>query len=151
MKKKKDAEFIQPQLQLDDSQEEEVYKVAPLFHLRMFGSQQTANHAYRWNDINIHGGIGDRIIDLTNTVLPKETAVISIRHIAGNIEIYVPYEVEVCVHHSAVFGRVHIFGKTYNKLVNQTATFKTKHYDTSHPRVKIVTSLFSGDIEVKRL
>ncbi|MFD2208379.1 cell wall-active antibiotics response protein LiaF [Virgibacillus halophilus] len=148
--RKKEADYIQPTIEMK-SADEEVYEVAPLFDLRLFGTQKTSDHAYKWNDINIHGGIGDRIIDLSNTVLPGDTAVISIRHLSGNIEILVPYEVEVCIHHSVVFGRFQVFGKRHRKLANQTVTFKTENYDQKGPRVKIVTSLFSGDIEVRRI
>lgn len=91
------------------------------------------------------------LLDLSNTVLPNDTAVISIRHVIGNIEIYVPYEVEVSIHHSSVFGKAHILGKHHLKLMNKSIHYQTANYDTAYPRVKIITSLFSGDIEVKRI
>ena len=28
-------------------------------------------HAYEWNDINIQNGIGNTVIDLSQTILPK--------------------------------------------------------------------------------
>jgi len=77
--------------------------------------------------------------------------VISIRHIMGKIEIYVPYEVEVSIHHSSVFGRAHIFSQHHWELMNKSLFYQTENYDTSYPRVKIITSIFSGDIEVKRI
>ena len=101
----------------------------------------TEETAYEWQDINIHGGIGDRIIDLSNTVLPEDTAVISIRHLVGNIVIYVPYEVEIMIHHSAIFGRSYILNEYIHNLMNQIISYKTKNYDTTYPRVKIITSI----------
>lgn len=77
--------------------------------------------------------------------------VISIRHMVGNIQVYVPYEVEVSIHHSSVFGRAHIFDKHHWNLMNKSLLYQTKAYDTNFPRVKIVTSVLSGDIEVKRI
>ncbi|MFZ3576707.1 cell wall-active antibiotics response protein LiaF [Virgibacillus sp. DJP39] len=151
-KSKKEADYIQPSNQFqDDSNQETIIKTTPLFSHRIFGNQQTTNQAYQWKDINIHGAFGDRVIDLSNTVLPDETAVISIRHLVGNIEIFVPYEVEVSVHHSAVFGRAHILGTDHNKLMNQTLFYRTANYQSTLPRVKIITTLLSGDIEVKRI
>src|SRR5699024_9587478 len=108
-KSKDDAKRIEPVISEDVEQPSEpILKVKPLFHHKYYGDDKTPNTAYSWSDINIHGGLGDRIIDLSNTVLPDDTAVISIRHLLGNIEIYVPYEVEVQIHHSALFGRAYI-------------------------------------------
>ncbi|WP_099159959.1 cell wall-active antibiotics response protein LiaF [Virgibacillus ndiopensis] len=135
----------------DDVNTEPLIQLNPLFNHRLFGDQKTADHAYKWQDINIHGVYGDRVIDLSNTVLPNDTAVISIRHLVGNIEIYVPYEVEISINHSSIFGRAHIFGKHHWNLMNQTLLYQTDNYDSTYPRVKIVTSLISGDIEVKRI
>jgi lia operon protein LiaF len=151
-KSKQEAERIHPQL----SSEQEVItdpliKTEPLFDHQIFGDQKTDDTAYGWRDINIHGAFGDRVIDLSNTVLPDDTAVISIRHAVGNIEILIPYEVEVSVQHSAVFGRAHIFGENNRKLINKSLLYRTPNYDTASSRIKIVTTVLSGDIEVKRI
>jgi len=128
-----------------------IIELNPLFDHKLFDDQKTEDTAYKWRDINIHGAFGDRVIDLSNTVLPHDTAVISIRHFIGNIEIYVPYDVEVSIHHSSIFGRAHIFGEHHWKLMNKTLLYQTGKYQTVTPRVKIVTSILSGDIEVKRI
>lgn len=149
---KKEAERIEPRISTDTNPvQENIVQTNPLFNHKLFGNQQTDDHAYPWNDINIHGVYGDRQIDLSNTVLPDDTAVISIRHIIGNIEIYVPYEVEVSIHHSSVFGRAHIFGTHHLKLMNQSLLYRTEKYDSHYPRIKIITTVLSGDIEVKRI
>src|SRR5690625_1805200 len=152
-KSKKEAVVIKPSFSVnEEGMSDAVISVKPLFKHKIFGDQFTDDAAYQWRDVNIHGGFGDRIIDLSNTVLPQDTAVISIRHIMGNIEIYVPYELEVSIHHSSIFGRAHLLGKHDMKLTNQSISYQTVHYgDTTLPRIKIVTSLFSGDIEVKRI
>ncbi|MYL35583.1 hypothetical protein GLW08_09875 [Pontibacillus yanchengensis] len=129
---------------------EHLCRTAPLLKQRLMGDQITSEVGYEWHDVNIHGGFGDRVLDLSNTVLPDE-AVISIRHLIGNIEIYVPYEVEVSVHHSSILGRANIFGTHHLKLMNHQLSYHTPGYVTEKPKVKIVTSLFSGDIEVKRI
>lgn len=153
MKKNQEAEkipvdLISHQEIIDDP----VVEKKPLFDHKMFDDQATDDVAYQWRDVNIHGGFGDRIIDLSNTVLPNDTSVISIRHFIGNIEIFIPYEVEVSIHHSSIFGRVHIFGKHHTQLMNQSLYYQTSNYDTTNlPRVKIITSVVSGDIEVKRI
>lgn len=151
-KTRHDVTQIQPILTYDDNPEEPLEQIKPLFNHQLFGDQKTDERVYKWRDINIHGGIGNRIVDLSNTVLPNDTIVVSIRHVLGKIEVYVPYEVEVSIQHSAVFGRANIFGKKHWKLMNQSLIYQTKEYDNvANPRVKIITSLFSGDIEVKRI
>jgi len=151
VKSKKESTNMDPILPHGDIRQEPLIKMEPLFEHKLFDDQVTADIAYQWKDINIHGAFGNRVVDLSNTVLPNDTAVISIRHFIGNIEIYVPYEVEVSIHHSSIFGRAHILGEHNWKLMNKSLSYQTKDYDSAYPRVKIVTSLFSGDIEVKRI
>ncbi|MDQ0256501.1 lia operon protein LiaF [Evansella vedderi] len=129
---------------------ENLVYVEPLFRNRFFGSEKTSEKPYQWRDINVHGGFGDKIIDLSNTVLPDDP-VISIRQVVGNVKIYVPYDVEVSILHSSLFGRATIFNKKHLQLFNQSLSYQTEDYGTGAPRVKIVTSLMSGDIEVKRI
>ncbi|TQS74747.1 hypothetical protein DX933_08160 [Ornithinibacillus gellani] len=149
---KKDPTFSAPILKSEPVVDSEsVQRIKPLFHHGLFEDQQTKDGAFAWRDINIHGAFGDRIIDLSNTVLPDDTAVISIRHIIGNIIIYIPYEVEVSIHHSSLFGRANILGETQQSLLNETMIYHTAHYQDNYPRVKIITTLISGDIEVRRI
>ncbi|MGJ9457543.1 cell wall-active antibiotics response protein LiaF [Oceanobacillus sp. CF4.6] len=150
-KSKKKMEHYEPILPGGEVREETVIEIDALFKSTFLDDQITDDTAYQWKDINIHGAFGDRVIDLSNTVLPKDTAVISIRHLVGNIVIYVPYEVEVSIHHSSIFGRGHILGNHHLQLMNKSLFYQTANYDTSQQRVKIITSLFSGDIEVKRI
>ncbi len=150
---KKDPDRIKPRINLEKKPAHELplVKVEPLFKQSIFGDQHTEERSYEWHDINIHGGFGDRTIDLSNTVLPESEAVISIRHFAGKILIYVPYEVEVSIYHSSLFGRAHIFNEHHLKLMNHTISYHTAEYFTQKPQVKIITSIFSGDLEVRRI
>lgn len=152
VKTREETSTIKPKFLVHDEENKEfLYRISPLFQHRFFGTEETAESAYTWRDINIHGGFGDRVIDLSNTVLLDDTAVISIRHILGNIEIYIPYEVEVSIHHSALYGKAMILGNPTEQMLNQTILYQTEGYNLNKPRVKIITSLISGDIEVKRI
>ncbi|MFD1849441.1 cell wall-active antibiotics response protein LiaF [Oceanobacillus bengalensis] len=150
-KQKKGEDVVAPTLPNSEGIQGTVTRIEPLFDHKLFEDQKTKDTAYGWRDVNIHGAFGNRIIDLSNTVLPNDTAVISIRHFLGKIEVYVPYDVEVSIHHSSVFGRAHILGKHHQKLMNKSLLYQTEHYDAAETRVKIITSIFSGDIEVKRI
>jgi len=145
---KRDPERITPHF--TTGTQEPLIKVTPFFRGQLFGDQKTSESVYQWQDINIQGGFGNRIIDLSNTVLPDE-AIISIRHLVGNIEIYIPYEVEVSILHSSIMGRAHILGHQEVRLFNQSFHYQTENYQENKPRVKIITSMVSGDIEVKRI
>ncbi|WP_147803491.1 cell wall-active antibiotics response protein LiaF [Alkalicoccus halolimnae] len=122
----------------------------PLFQQRFAGTQATAEEPYQWRDINIQTGVGSKTIDLSNTVI-RDTAVVSIRHLLGPVTILVPYDLEVQVSHSAFYGKLNLFEETEEKLLNESVSFQTEGYDEAKSRVKIVTSLLSGDLEVKRV
>lgn len=116
-----------------------------------FGNQKTPISVYEWNDTHIQTGIGNCEIDLSNTVMPDEVAVISIQGIVGNITIYVPYEVDVQISHSAVTGRLKIFHHEIPKVFNESVTYQTENFDQSLHKIKILTSIISGNVEVKRI
>src|SRR5690625_5187865 len=130
IKQREETAIIKPQFLVHDEEYQEyLYRMKPLFQHRFFGKEETKETAYTWRDINIHGGFGDRVIDLSNTVLLDDTAVISIRHILGSIVIYVPYEVEVSIHHSSLYGKAFIFGNLSEEIFIQTLSYHTQGYN----------------------
>ncbi|MEH7544449.1 MULTISPECIES: cell wall-active antibiotics response protein LiaF [Bacillaceae] len=131
--------------------EETLISSEPLFSNILVGQQKTPLGVYEWDDVNIQTGIGDTVIDLSYTMLPKGEAVIFIRNIIGNIHILVPYETEVSIHHSGVVGSAKVFGNDRDKIFNQVFTLKTSGYETSETKVKIVSSLVVGNLEVSRI
>ncbi|MDR7077134.1 lia operon protein LiaF [Neobacillus niacini] len=132
-------------------QEEMLIKSQPLFENILFGQQKTPSGVYEWNDINIQSGIGDTIIDLSYTVLPKGETIIFIRNVFGNIQIQVPYEIEVSVHHSCVVGATTVFDHHQSQVFNQAFHLKTAGYEHAEQKVKIFTSLLVGNLEVRRI
>ena len=113
--------------------------------------QKTPSGVYEWNDINIQSGIGDTIIDLSYTVLPKGETVIFIRNIIGNIHIQIPYEIEVSVNHSCIVGSTTVFENHQSRIFNQVFHLKTSGYESAEQKVKIFSSLLVGNIEVTRI
>lgn len=132
-------------------QEKEVIECKPLLENVLFGQQKTPVEVYEWNDINIQAGVGDTLIDLSYTVFPKGETVIFIRNMIGNIQILVPYEIEVSVHHSVIAGSTTIFDFHHAKIFNKVFHFKTSEYDKAEQKVKIITSLVVGNLEVSRI
>ncbi|MBM7650684.1 cell wall-active antibiotics response protein LiaF [Neobacillus cucumis] len=150
---KKQPKKLSPELiSKDPTQiEETLISYETLFHNIPFGQQKTPLGVYEWDDVNIQAGIGDTTIDLSFTMLPKGEAVIFIRNIIGNIHILVPYETEVSIHHSGIVGSANVFGNYGGKLFNQVFHLKTPGYDHAEAKVKIVTSLVVGNLEVSRI
>src|SRR5699024_4224608 len=151
-KNKKQTYIIPKQYINGPIKEDEVLvDIHPIFKSILRGQQNTPSTAYEWRDINIFSGIGDKVIDLSQSITRDDTAVISIRHGIGNMIIYIPYDTEFVIHHSAVFGRAYILNKRHEQLLNQQLSYQTENYIHAQTRVKIITSVFSGNIEVKRI
>ncbi|MCM3125461.1 MULTISPECIES: cell wall-active antibiotics response protein LiaF [Bacillaceae] len=150
---KKKPELITPVLQKPEKEvsKEMVIEKPPLFKNRLFGHQETPSHVYEWDDVNIQTGIGDSVIDLSMTVLPKGETVIFIRNIIGNVKVYVPYDVEVTLRHSSIVGSAEVFGHQEGRVLNQSLYVQTPGYEEAGQKVKIFTSMIVGNIEVKRI
>ena len=111
------------------------------------GNEKIGDQIYEWDDINMVKFAGDTIIDLGNTLLPKSENVIILRKGFGNTRILVPMGIGILLEHSAINGVVRFEGKdTY--LRNETLKIYSRQYDSSNRKLKIVTSIFIGDIEV---
>jgi lia operon protein LiaF len=131
--------------------EKTVIKRKPVLENVFFGQQKTPERVYEWTDINIQAGFGDTIIDLSYTVLPKGETVIVIRKMIGNVQVLVPYDLEVSVHHSSIAGSATIFDYKEEKIFNQNLHIQTPDYDNQEQKVKIFTSFIVGELEVKRI
>lgn len=132
-------------------EEETIVQCKPLLENILFGQQKTPAGVYEWNDINIQAWVGDTIIDLSYTIFPKGETIIFIRNMIGNIQILVPYEMEVSIHHSVLVGETTIFDFHDRKIFNKVFNIKTVDYEKAEQKIKIFTSLVVGNIEVSRI
>lgn len=154
---KKSPKWIKPILvEPAESQQECVLeplvKVDCLWKNQWFGNQKTIDAVYEWNNVNIQNGIGNTVIDLSQTILPKSDVVISIRCLVGNTKILIPYGVEVSIHHSVIAGRTKIFNHQGDEQwFNQVLFYKTPDFNETQPRVHITTAVIIGDLEVRRV
>ncbi|WCN39443.1 cell wall-active antibiotics response protein LiaF [Aneurinibacillus uraniidurans] len=131
--------------------EETLVVRTPMFRNIWLGPRQTPEHAYEWNDIIVQTGIGDTVIDLSSTVLPKQENVIVIRNLVGNVQVLIPYDVGVSVHHSAVAGAATVFEYQEPTAFNRVLHIETPGYGQAGQKVKIMTVMLVGDLEVKRI
>ena len=149
LQKRREPAEIKPSF--EGSQEANFVTVHGPVTSRLFGNQSTPEEIYEWNDINVGVGFGDVVMDLSNTVLPKEESIIAIRTIAGNVEILIPYDIGVKLSHTALYGTVRLFDQEKREIRNQQIAYKTEGYEESSSRVKIVTSIGAGSIVVRRI
>lgn len=130
--------------------EESIQESDVLYTNKWFGQQKRGTQPYQWQDYNSQTIIGETVIDLTQTVLPKGEPLVLVRHLAGMIKIIVPYDVEVSIHHSVFIGSVDIFGYGYDQMTNRVVHYQTENYQQANQRVKIYTSMIAGKFEVVR-
>lgn len=135
----------------DKDKQEMMVRSRPLFENIFFGQQKTPSQVYEWNDVNIQSAVGDTVIDLSYTVLPKGETVIFIRNLIGNVQVLVPYELEVSISHSVIAGSTSILESPETKVFNHVLQLQTPDFEKAEQKVKIITSLVFGDLEVKRI
>ncbi|MCM3585516.1 cell wall-active antibiotics response protein LiaF [Mesobacillus maritimus] len=150
---KKQPEVIRPTIEQPSSKPsgELLIEQSTLFTNKAIGHQKTPHHVYEWDDVNIITGVGDTVIDLSYTVLPKGETVIFIRNIVGNIKVYIPYDTEVSLRHTVLVGSANVLEYQKERSFNQAFAVKTPDYETAEQKVKILTSMMIGDLEVKRV
>lgn len=112
-----------------------------------FGRAMDENTIYEWENINYTKLVGETVIDLGNTIIPKDNNTILIRKGFGNTKILVPEEVAVSLDFSILLGRVRI-GEDELVLNNEVISFKSDRYDDSSRKLKIISNVLFGDIEV---
>lgn len=105
---------------------------------------------FELKDLSIQQAIGDVKIDLTKAIVQEGETVIIINGWVGDIDIYVPYDLPVIVDASVFFGELEIFDK-HETGMNRHITIKSTQYDEAAKKVKIILSLFVGDIDVRHL
>lgn len=111
------------------------------------GHQKIGDKIFEWDDINFTIFMGDTIIDLGNTFLPKTESYIVIRKGFGKTRILVPQGIGVMIEHSAMKGNVLFEGNDY-ALLNESIKLYSRNFDKDNRKLKILTSSLVGDLEV---
>lgn len=111
------------------------------------GHQKIGSDIFEWDDINFTIFMGDTIVDLGNTFLPKSESYIVIRKGFGKTRVLVPQGIGVMVEHSAIKGTILFEDHEYN-LLNESVKLYSHNFDKENRKLKIITSSFVGDLEV---
>ncbi|WP_054949076.1 cell wall-active antibiotics response protein LiaF [Numidum massiliense] len=103
----------------------------------------------RWEltDMDIWHGIGDVKIDLSRAFVHEGETVVIVNGWIGDIDIFVPYDLDMAVSCHVNIGDINVFGNEDGGL-NRSVTIETADYQTSTRRVRIVINLIIGDVDV---
>lgn len=122
--------------------------VSPSIKSSFIGDIRLTKERFELRDMNIRNGIGDIKIDLSRAIIGEGETVIVINGLIGDIDIYVPYDLDVSVQASVTVGDIEVFENRQSGF-NRNIFVESKEYGESPRRVKIVLSLFIGDLDVR--
>lgn len=115
---------------------------------RWFGEDsESEDDIYSWEDINFTKLIGNTIFDLGNTILPKDNNIILIRKGIGKTKIIVPEGIAISLNISMLIGKVRI-GNEEIDLKNETFHWYTDNYQENNRKIKLVSNVLIGEVEV---
>jgi len=105
---------------------------------------------YKWQDLLLQNFLGDFTVDVTETVLPAGTSVITIRQGIGKVRIILPYEIPFRLQYSTLIGEAKILDYPPKRLWNEKLTFEDGNPDESKRKLVIHVAAWLGDVEVNR-
>lgn len=113
-----------------------------------FGDDTTSEDTiYSWEDVNYIKLLGNTVFDLGNTLLPKEINIILIRKGVGHTKVIIPEGIAVSIDASILVGKI-IVAEEEVTLLNETFKWRSKNYQTSDRKIKLVANILLGEIEV---
>lgn len=113
----------------------------------LFGNRRIGTNVYEWDNINLLIGGGDTIIDLGNTLLPKQENYIVLRKGVGRTRILVPAGIGVYLDCNLLAGSVSIADEKI-EIFNQRFSVYSNDFASSSRQIKIIVSCLVGEIEV---
>lgn len=122
----------------------------PRFRNSLIGDFHLLDSRFELSDMNLSYGIGDVKIDLSKAIIPEGESSIVISGFIGDVDIYVPYDLDISVNASATFGELKVLGYKQGG-VNRQIGLSTKGYDQAATKVKVSISTFIGDVDVRYL
>ncbi|MEG7335420.1 LiaRS two-component regulatory system accessory protein LiaF [Bacillus sp. 0102A] len=112
------------------------------------GELQMMKQPFDLNDLNISGFIGDIKIDLSKAMIPEGESTIVISGVIGNVDIYVPSDLEVAVSSAVFIGDINLIGSKKSGLSTKVYAASSDFIESKR-RIKVSVSLFIGDVDVK--
>ncbi|KGR74068.1 cell wall-active antibiotics response protein LiaF [Ureibacillus sinduriensis] len=117
---------------------------------QLIGNLSSPLDNYKWEDIQIQKLIGDISLDLTDTILPAGTSVVTIRQSIGKVTIVLPYEIPFRLQYSTILGEAKILDNNPKRLINEKLIFEDGETEDAKRKVVIHVATWLGDVEVIR-
>lgn len=115
----------------------------------LIGNTASPLDSYKWEDIHLQKFIGDISLDLTDTILPAGTSVMTIRQSIGKVTIVLPYEIPFRLQYSTILGEAKILGNS-KRLINEKLIFEDGDALDAKRKLVIHVATWLGDVEVIR-
>ncbi len=120
---------------------------SPTFRSSLIGDLHLLSR-FELKDMTIRNAIGDIKIDLSKAIIPDGETVIVVNGWIGDIDIYIPDDLDISIQAMVSLGELDIFDNNQSGF-NRSISVTTKDFKDAPKRVKIVLALFIGDIDVR--
>lgn len=105
-------------------------------------------HRFELYDMKINNGLGDVKIDLSQAIIAHGDTTIEIFAGLGDVQLYVPYDLDVYVQASVLIGTLDVLNYKQSGFTRRTQT-KSAGYNEATKRVNILVTLGIGDVDVR--
>ncbi len=102
--------------------------------------------------MNISSFIGDTTLDLTKANIPFGETKLNISAFIGDVKIFVPHDadIELSVSMSCFLGDLKVFDRQEGGIF-KTMSWQSPHYPESDRKIRIIVSMFIGDVKITRV
>ncbi|GFZ82011.1 hypothetical protein GCM10008018_29680 [Paenibacillus marchantiophytorum] len=116
------------------------------------GDVHLGQEAWELKPVQISHFIGDSIIDLTRASIPLGETTIHVTAFIGDVKIFIPndIDVEVRVIASSFIGDMKVLERRESGFLRSVRT-QTSHYEEAERKIIVTTSMFIGDITIKKI
>jgi lia operon protein LiaF len=122
----------------------------PSFGGSPVGNLRLLNRQFHLDGLTASYGICDVKIDLSKAIIPEGETTLVISSLIGDVDIYVPYDLDVSVSTSVTAGSLEVLGLEQNGI-NNRMNVTSPGYETAARKVKISISILLGDVDVRYL
>lgn len=116
------------------------------------GDFHMGKEVFTLKPMNISSFIGDTVIDLTKAQIPYGETKIVISHFIGDVKIFVPEDMDlgISLTTSSFLGDMKLLGTKRGGFLGN-AQEETPHYQEAGKKLRIIVSVFIGDVKVNKV
>ncbi|MNJ47701.1 hypothetical protein D3C77_428680 [compost metagenome] len=99
--------------------------------------------------MNISHFVGDTIIDLTKAQIPYGETKINVSAFIGDVKVFIPEDMDIGITatSSALIGDLKVLSQKRGGFMSNVNA-ESPHYGEAGKRIKLVVSVFVGDVKV---